>query len=288
MKKFLTVFAITLSLTACFGDKGGDSPSAPTTDTQAQSVTQTQPTNSNPSPASQDELAGYPTYFVGSDITYEPFSFRDENGQAIGFEVDLLNAIGKASKFKVTFVHSPRGELVETLNNGKFTIWSSTLSVSKERQEQVDFSEPYTDFVRQIYVLDKPENANLKTTADFMGKLIAVNSDSKSAIETATQLTGSPDNVIKAGSFALSLSETYMGKADGTLGDSRILQYYQAKHGTIKTRMIDLDDEKKNIAFAVKKGNKEVLEKINSGLRAIKADGTYDQLVVKWFGKSAQ
>ncbi|MDO4433706.1 MAG: transporter substrate-binding domain-containing protein [Alysiella sp.] len=244
--------------------------------TQMASVAENQTQKSNPD---------YPTYLVGSELSYEPFAFKDERGLPTGFEVELLQAIAKEAKFNVDFIDAKRGEVVPTLNNGQFSIWASTLSVSPERQEKMDFSKPYMNFSRAIKVLDKPENDGLQSPADFKGKKIAINVGSKTGIDTITELTGSDKNAVMADSYYLSLSEMYKGKADGTLGDRRILQYYQTKNASIKTRLIDLGDEPKNIAFAVKKGNTELVEKINEGFAAVKANGTYEQLLKKWFGE---
>lgn len=282
-KALLVLVCAMLSLPACKKDESQTSAAsevtAPATTSATAPVATTPNNEHNPS---------YPTYAVGSEVSYEPFSFKDELGQPIGFEVDLLNAIGKAGKFNVTFIDTPRNAIEDTLNNDQFQIWASALSVSPERLEVMDMSEPYLDFSRELYVLDKPENAALKTVADLKGKKIAVNKNSKNSVDTATELTGDSANVVLTDSFFSSLASTHQGRSDATLGDSRILQYYQLKLTGAKARTISLGENPKNIAFAVKKGNKEVLNQINQGLAAIKADGTYNKLVEKWFGYQAQ
>lgn len=272
MKKIITLATLALCLVACGKD------------TQTSETTQQATPSTTASPANNEHNPNYPTYAVGSEIGYEPFSFKDEQRQATGFEVELLQAIGRASKFNVTFIDTPRSQAIETLNNGQFQIWASALSISSERKEQMDMSDPYLDFSREIYILDKPENTNIKTLADLQGKIISVNQNSKSSADTATQITGNASNVLLADGFFMSLQNTIQGKADGTLGDSRVLQYYQLKFPNTKTRTISIGEEKKYIAFAVRKGNTELLNQINQGLATIKADGTYNQLVEKWFG----
>lgn len=286
MKNFSTKYtllalATSLCLLACNAEQ------APT-NTNAETTTPAATVSESAATPVASETANVITYQVGSDINYEPFAFKDEQGQPTGFEVELLQEIGKVAKFNVEFIQNPRSEVVDTLNNEKFDIWAATLSTSSDRKALVDMSEPYSSFVRQIYVLDKPENGGLQKPSDFQGKKIAVSNVSKSFIKTATELTGSPDNVLQAEGFFKSLQEVYIGRADGVLGDDKVLQYYSLKHKDVKTRAIDMGDEKKEVAFAVKKGNKEVLDKINEGLRAVKADGTYDKLVEKWFGQVAQ
>lgn len=272
MKHFtlLSLLSTILCLSAC--------------DKKEQVTTQTPPPTTQSESQKTQQNPNIPTYLVGSEISYEPFSFKDEMGSPIGFEVDLLNAIGQAEGFNINFIDMPRTQVERTLNEDKFVIWASAISVSAERKEKMDFSDPYIDFVREVYILDTPANNGIQTVADLKDKIIAVNKNSQSAMTKAEELTGSQQSVLGVNTFYLSLASTYQGKAVGTLGDSRILQYYQTKHPEIKTRIISLNEEKKDIAFAVKKGNHEVLQKINQGLAKIKADGTYDKLVKKWFG----
>lgn len=277
MHKFLAMATGLVLLTAC----GKSETPAPTSETNNQTATVAQsPTNT----VSPTHNPNYKTYNVGSEASYEPFSFKNEMGTVVGFEVDLLNAIGEVAQFNVNFVDTSRSQVVDTLNSGRFDIWASALSVSPERLETMSMSEPYLDFARELYVLDKPENASLQSASDFAGKKIAVNEGSSSAIEFAQKITGNKENVVLARSFYLSVTSTIQGKSDATLGDSRILQYYQLKHPEIKARMVDVGESKKQIAFAVKKDNQEMLDKINQGLNTIKQNGTYDKLVEKWFG----
>ncbi|MFB2538861.1 transporter substrate-binding domain-containing protein [Acinetobacter sp. c3-l95] len=280
MQKYLAVLVSLCLMTACSqeankGTTNGDNKVPASTAQQASTAAVA--TKQNPD---------YPTYLVGSEVTYPPFSFQDNNGKPTGFEVELLNAIGEAEKFNVTFVNTPRSEVTNTLNNGRFSIWASALSASPERAAEMDFTQPYLEFTRDIYIVDKPENATIHSVDQLKGKKIAVSGSSKSSIELATKVTGSADNIVKSESFFLSLQSTYLGKSDGTIGDSRILQYYQLKHPEIKMRKIALNEPKKEIAFAVKKGNTELTTKINKGLATIKSNGTYDKLVEKWFGKT--
>ncbi|ULJ65241.1 transporter substrate-binding domain-containing protein [Wielerella bovis] len=280
MKKltYLTILALGIGLSACSGEsttaEQNTTPATPNESVQTASAT---------NPANPD----FPTYMVGSEVSYEPFEFKDEKGHPMGFEVELLQEIGKAAQFNVVFIHTPRNALEADLNSERFSILASALSVSLERMEKMDFSEPFLDFVREVYILDTPENAALKSISDLNGKRIAVNGGSSTAVATAQELAGSADRVEKADSFYLSLAAMYNGKAIGTLGDSRILQYYDAKTPEIKTRAISLGDKPKYIAFAVKKGNTELRDKINQGLKIVKENGTYDQLLKKWFNQDS-
>lgn len=104
------------------------------------------------------------------------------------------------------------------------------------------------------------------------------------SFNTAQEIVGSESNVVKTDTFFLALKAMYLGEVDGTLGDSRVLEYFSKNNPEIKTRSISLGEQKREIAFALAKGSTELLNKINSGLSKIKANGTYQQILDKWFG----
>lgn len=225
------------------------------------------------------------TYLVGSELSYPPFEFKDKDGQATGFEVELLQAVAQKEQFNVQFLHSSRSELQNTLNNGKFAIWASALTNTPERQANMDLSKPFLNVKLAILIADNETNRYIRSTNDLKGKKIALNRNaSKTSIEQVTAITGSADNLIFADSFYLALKEVYANHAIGAFGDSRVLAYHHEQNKQFPTRNIPLVNTQKELVFAVKKGNSEILNKINSGLDKVKADGTYNKLITKWFG----
>lgn len=226
-------------------------------------------------------IAPVDTYLVGSEISYEPFEFKDEKGNPVGFEVELLQAIAKAEGFKVQFLHDRRSEMERYLNNGKHHIWASTFSINPQRLEKVDMSEPFLDYEPALFVLDNDKTKQLLTPKDFKNQPIASHVSSKSDAALIEEVGGT---VVPVESFFLGIKRLHEGTAAAYIGDSRVFQYYQQKNPETKSRLISLGKEKKSFGFTVKKGNTELLNKINSGLAKVKASGELDKLVNKWFG----
>ncbi|MDK4679296.1 transporter substrate-binding domain-containing protein [Kingella negevensis] len=220
------------------------------------------------------------TYVVGSELGYLPFEFMNDKGQADGFEIELLTEIAKMGGFNVQFVNSPRSAVTSTLNDGSRQIWASAIAVSPARLAEVDMSEPFMDFESAVAVADRPENSNVNALNDLAGKKIAFNKASVSNTElvAALRATAVPEN-----SFFLALKSLRSGRADAIVGDTRVFQYYK-NHQNDKVRIISLGKGPQPLAFAVKKGNTELLNKINSGIAKMKADGSLDKLIAKWFG----
>lgn len=265
MRTLLTIFCTVLALTACNESENPAKTAKASNAAQADTAAQ---------PAEQ--------ILVGSELGFPPFEFKDEHGKPVGFEVQILEAIAKAEDFQVQFLPYPRNQFADALNDKKFRIMASAIAINTERAAQVDFSKPILDYDRRIILLDTPKNAQLQTVNDFKGKKLSANR----SLNTAAEITGSAANVVKTPTFYLSLKMMYNGQTDGVLGDSRVLEYFSKQHPEIKTRTISLGESKREIAFAVRKGDTEMLNKLNRGLDKIKADGTYQQVFDQWFGQN--
>lgn len=267
MKKSLSVLLCSaLFLTACGDKKAADA------------------TPNTPAPAAKQGKV----YQVGTHLNYLPFHYRDEKGNPLGFEMELLQAVAKEAGLEI-HIHNAtpeqRKNFAEELNKGTFDMWASTISINPERAEQVDFSQPFLDFENVVHV---PDSSSIQTAEQLRGKKIVVSQLSKSAPELAAKFNGDPKSVIPAETFFAALRTLYLNKADAVLGDSRVLAYYakQNQDDKVKTRVISLGESKKEFAFAVKKGNAELVAKLNEGLKKVQENGTLKQLEQKWFGEA--
>lgn len=276
MKKFAYLLSVAILLTACNGKTEHNTNNQTSAPETVQNHELGQP-YTNPS---------WVTYRVGSQLTYPPFHFQEKNGIPTGFEMEVLNEVARAGEFNVQVTNAPRSSLVETLNNNTFDIWSSTISIKPERLAEMDFSKPFlNNDTDVIYILDNEKNKNIQTLEDFKGKTISVNKHSQTAPDFAAKLTGSKAHVTITDSYYLSLKEVYLGKADGALDNQYVLAnaVKQTTGESPKVRYIVAKEEQKDFAFAVKKGNNNILKKLNKGLDKIKTDGIYEKLLTKWF-----
>ncbi|MDO4434179.1 MAG: transporter substrate-binding domain-containing protein [Alysiella sp.] len=223
---------------------------------------------------------------MASQLTYPPFHYIGNNGEPDGFEVALLQEVAKAGEFNITIQNTPRTLLEETLNNDRVQIWSSTISINPERATQMDFSQSFMHKdSRAIVLQDNEANQSLQKAKDFKGKKIAINELSKGDREAAMNLADSKNNLVVTPSYITSIGSMLTGETDAVLDNGLVLRNYLKKQKDLPSmRMILPSEENKDYAFAVKKGNAELLNKINQGLEKVKADGTYQKLVEQWFG----
>ncbi|ULJ61216.1 transporter substrate-binding domain-containing protein [Wielerella bovis] len=272
MKKSILVAACLLALSACSNE--------------SQTSTSTQPTET-PTSAVTSVSSQQESYIVGTDASYPPFDFKDEQGQIAGFDVDLLNAIAQNQGFSVSFVSQARSGLFDSLGSGEFQILAACLGMRPERLEKSEMSEPYA-FAPNV-IMGK-EGGTAKTLTDLKDKKVGVQQGSHS--QDSLKHAG-VSNIVPFPSVYAAYTAFIRGEVDYVAGDAGVLSYHHSHHDTNAASATDIPkvytsvydpNEDVRIAFAVQKGNTELIGKINAGLKALKADGTYDKIYTKWFG----
>ncbi|MFD1245023.1 transporter substrate-binding domain-containing protein [Paralysiella testudinis] len=223
-----------------------------------------------------------PTYLVATEASYAPFEFRDENGLVIGYDIDILTAIGKNQGFKVQFINQQWDGIFNTVNNGSRDIIAAGLGINDKRKEIVDMSEPYGKSPNIVLYTD--EKLNLKSVSDLKPLKIATQSDTR-AVEQL-KAAGITD-ITTTKTLYLALKALLNNQVQAVAGDGAVLLYSLRPLSDVKYYTMNLEhaEDNKGLGFAVKKGNTELLTKINTGLANIKADGTYKQINEKWFGQ---
>lgn len=212
---------------------------------------------------------------VAMNAEFRPFEFHDEHGNIVGFDVDLFRAIAKQAGLTVEFKHQPFDGILEGLNVGHFDAVMSSLTITDERKRAFDFSDPYLDAGLSIAVL--ANNDTINGLDDLVGKAIAVEKATTGS-KKANEIDGA--TVSEFASITDAFLELKTGRVVAVVNDDPVNRAYLAEQGGIKIVGGLLTDEKYGIA--VRKGNAELLKKINDALAALKADGTIDQLKAKW------
>lgn len=222
------------------------------------------------------------TYIAATEPTYAPFDTTDEDGNIVGFDMDLLNAIAEDQGFKVEYQSFEFDALVPAVQAGNADIIAAAMNVDEERAEKVDFSDKYFDSGKVILV--KKDNDAIKGVEDFTP-------DMKVAAQMGTTEGQYIQELADAGTIgeAVVLNKTtecilqlQNGDVEAVIMDAPVATYYYNKYSD-EVKKLDATIDPAPMAFAVQKGNTELLEKINEGLKNVKENGTYDELVEKWF-----
>lgn len=269
-------FSMIIGLTAC--DKAPPTP--------AKSETSTTTTTST-TPVTANQV----TYHVGTISSFPPFVTKDEKGKSIGFDIDILNAIGEKQDFKLDYLVSPWDGLLNMLNSGQRDIVIAGVIVTPERQTSYDFSNPYIENRWAVLAEDKSQEGkpNYATLGQALNSanLVAVETGSAPETELKKVLSSHPEKIKSFDTQFLAVQSMIQGKTDMVYDLSTLLDYYKTSTTANGKKFYTLADTSaipQPSAFVVKKGNTELLNKLNKGLEQIKAEGTYDKIYKKWFG----
>ncbi|MBE9608552.1 basic amino acid ABC transporter substrate-binding protein [Chitinilyticum piscinae] len=222
-------------------------------------------------------------YQVGTDAAYAPFESVNEKKEIVGFDMDVLNAVAAKAGIQVKFVNTPWEGIFATLANGERDIVISAVTITPERKQTMDFSDPYFEAKQLIAV---GANSKLTKFSELKTKKVGVQTGT-TGDEVVQKLLGKTNpNIKRFESTPLALKELLSGGVDAVVADNGVVINFIANNKDSKLKTIDDNSfAKEYYGIAVKKGNKELLDKLNKGLAAIKADGSYDKIHQKYFGK---
>ena len=218
------------------------------------------------------------TLVVGSDTTYPPFEFVDQDGTIVGFDVDVVNAICERINCVAEFQTTAWDGIFPALANGEFDMVASGVSITPERDRIVDFTDPYHEVTQAIAVRVEDEALTLESFTE--GDLILGAQTGTTNAATAEQLVGR-ERTRLYDTFNTAVQALLNGDVDGvdiddTSADAFAEQY--AGELVVNIRDIASGDQ---LGLVVPEGD-ALVDALNAGLAAIKEDGTLDTLVQKW------
>jgi polar amino acid transport system substrate-binding protein len=217
---------------------------------------------------------------VGSDTTYPPMETVDPaTGQIVGFDVDVVNAICERINCKAEFVTTAWDGIFGALQQGEFDMVASGVSITDERKQTMDFSDPYL-VVSQAVML-RVEDEGL-TIDDFKSKGLKLAAQTATTnAQLAEELVGR-DNVALYDTFSGAVVALQNGDVAGVIIDGTSAAAYEKEFaGSLIIGIEGLQADPLGLVFA--KGDENVAA-FNEGLAAIQADGTMDALVAKYWG----
>jgi len=222
---------------------------------------------------------------VGTGSTFRPFGYLTPDNKHVGFDIDVITAIAEASKFKINIVSTPFGALIPGLNNGDRDIAISAMTITAARAESVDFSNPY--LLAHLVVLTNP-NVTEKSFADFKTRRIGVGLGQTADTAVSEMFGKTNPNIKRFENTPLLIEELLQGGIDAAVGDVAVMGFYMKSNPEKKMRIVrDASFKESYLGIAVKKGNKELMTKVNAGLKEIIANGKFNTLHQKWFGEPA-
>ena len=266
----LLVGAVSIVVAGC----GGGSSSSSSSSTTSESEEGTEAAGG----AGEEESSGGEKLTVGSDIPYPPFE-QGKKGSYTGFDVELMEAVGKEIEREPEFIDSSFETIFRDVAQEKFEAVMSAATITEEREKVVAFSNPY--YLSEQAILVK-EGSSITGLADLKGKVVGAQQGTtglelgKEKAE-ASELRPFPegpdaDNALKAGTV------------EAVIIDAPVAKQQAEELGGIE--IVEKVPTEETYGIAISKENTELVEQINEGLAKTLEDGTYAKVYEKWFSEA--
>jgi len=220
------------------------------------------------------------TVTVGTSADFPPFEYI-ENGQFVGFDMDLMREIAKIAGFELKFVDMSFDSLIPALRAGQIDVAAAAMTITEERKKVVDFSMPYWTADQSIIV---KADSDLTITVLFGKYRIGVQTGTTGDLWCTENLVEKgllPErNLKRYDTFILALSDLLNGNIDAIVLDSPVANRFAA---TKPVKVVGIIVTGEQYGIAVRKGNKELLDKINQALKTLIETGKINELIDKYF-----
>jgi len=222
---------------------------------------------------------------VGTSADFPPFEYIDEEtGEIIGFDIDLIKAVLEDQGYdEVEVVDQDFDTLIPSLEAGELDVVAAALTITEERQERVDFTDPYYEADQSILVREG-EEGDVNSFEDMEGMKVGSQSGTtgEGVVESELVDTG----IIDAGDherydrYDRAVSDLRDERIDAVVIDKPVAETFEAAQ---PVEIAFIHETGEEYAFAVQEGNDELREDLNEGIENVQDDSTYDEIVEEYF-----
>ncbi|WP_427813085.1 transporter substrate-binding domain-containing protein [Enterococcus sp. 22-H-5-01] len=225
---------------------------------------------------------------IGLDDTFVPMGFKDEDGKIVGFDVDLAKAVFKEYGIEAKFQPIDWSMKENELDNGTIDLIWNGYTVTKSREKKVLFSDPYA---QNEQVLVTKKDSGITDAKGMKGKVLGAQEGSSGYEAFNNQADVLKDNVkdndaTLYASFNEAMIDLENNRIDGLLIDKVYADYYLKQANKMDNfNIFNVGFTNEDFAVGARKGDKELISKINSAFKKLQEDGQYAEISKKWFGE---
>lgn len=222
---------------------------------------------------------------VAMELAYPPFETKDDAGNPSGIAVDFMQDFADEYGYDLVVENTAWDGLIPSLQTDKADVVISSMTITPERAEVVDFTEPYA--MAQLAILANADSG-IAEAADLNqpGKKVAVKTGSTGDVYATKNFPEA--EIMRLADESACVTEVVQGKADGFLYDQlTIYRNNLANPDATEAVFIPFQDPE-SWGIAVKKGNTELLDQLNAFIRQSKQDGEFDRLTEKYLSDEKQ
>lgn len=223
------------------------------------------------------------TLIMGTEASFKPFEFTDENNEPIGFDIDLARAVAEEIGLELDVRDQPFDGLIGALQANQIDMIVAGMTITEERKQTVAFSNPYYNAKQAVIV--RAGETRVTSVEDLANLNIAVQMGTTGAAK-AEEIKGTADDTSlkqyeKVNEAFMELTN---GRVDAVIIDAPVgASYMKQFEGLEVVEEIAFEDEQ--FGIAVRKDDEKLLNDVNTALDNIMSSGKYDELIQKWFGQ---
>ena len=216
---------------------------------------------------------------VATDATWPPMEMVDANKKIVGYDIDFLNAVAKEAGIAVEFKNTAWDGIFAGLDSGQYDAIISSVTITEERKAKYDFTDAYTS-IGQILVVPKTDKTS-KTIADLKGKKVGSQIGTTGAMEV-NKVAGVESKTYDE--IGLAFADMAAGRISGVVCDEPVAAHFalQKKEYKEKFKIVGKAFTKEGYGIVVKKGNKELVDLLNKGIKSVKAKKLDTKIHTKW------
>lgn len=222
------------------------------------------------------------TLVVAMELAYPPFETKDGAGEPSGISVDFMRDFGEAYGYDIVIENTAWDGLIPSLQTGKADCVISSMTITDERKQTVDFSDAYAQ--AQLAILAN-SGSGISSVDDLNqeGKTVAVKTGSTGDVYATNHLTEA--TITRLADESACVTEVVQGRADGFIYDQlTIYRNHEANPDTTEAVFIPFQDPEE-WGIAVKKGDTELLDELNAFIADSKDNGEFDRLTEKYLAE---
>ena len=218
------------------------------------------------------------TLVVATNAEFKPYEYFDHD-RIVGIDIDIMQAVCDEIGMELSIENMEFDSILAAVQGGKADVGAAGISVTEDRKKSVDFSDAYTTSRQVIMIYD---NSIIKSVDDLVGKTIGVQTGTTGdTLATGYEKDGTAtiERYTKAADAIQSLKQN---KIDCVILDEQpALAFVNSNSGL---RIVEEEFSDEDYAFCVRKGDTELLNKINNALKKLKEDGTLDKIKKNYVG----
>ena len=280
-KKIISLMMVMTMTCGLFAGCGSDKAS-----NDAAANAGTESSSDTASDSSSDDLLsvikerGYIT--VAMEGTWAPWTYHDEDGNLVGFDVEVAKAVADELGVDVQYQEGEWDGLLAGVQSGRYDIMVNGVGYTEERAQAYTFSDPYC--YNKTALIVRGDNEDIKSLEDLKGKTTCNSANSTYQLIAEEYGANVLDVETLDGTLEMVLAGT--DRADATLNAEASFLDYMNAHPDANLKIVDYYPESEKVCIIMPKGDSSdsLKEAINSAIEKLRADGTLSELSNKYFG----